>query len=308
MKCSSLPAGLKSGCKINLSLRVGKRLENGWHAIDSVFLPLPEPHDVLEINSRENGVAVAFFDPSEPERALTGIDPIHNTLTRALAWYADKTGFAPSLDIKVYKNVPRGAGLGGGSANAAALLNFLQEEGDRAGFAPLLIDDLLKGAATVGADVPFFLLNKPARATGVGERLQPVANPFSGYFLLLACPGIHVSTAWAFAALDEARSKNQARDKKNDPAVLTRQDGQAIYPLAQARDFVNDFEAVVFSRFPELSVLYDRLVRSGAELTRMSGTGAAIFALYREERIAEGHAKMLANENMSVYIQRLPAG
>lgn len=300
-------ARLKTGCKINLFLRVGNRLDNGYHAIESFFLPLEEPHDELLFFPRAKGTRVSFFLADDPGKSLPDIDPATNTITRALSWYAEQTGFAPALNIRVHKGVPRGAGLGGGSANAAALLFFLQEECATAGHTPLPESDLIRCSAAVGADVPFFLLNQPAMVAGVGERLHPAPPPFPGHFLLLACPPLQVSTAWAFAALDERRAQACAAPEKNFPETLTSRDPRAIKPLAQApQEFVNDFEDVVFSRFPELRVPHERMLRSGAVLARMSGTGAAVFGVFREKRNAEDCAKTLANDNVSVYIQHLP--
>ena len=304
----------KSGCKINLFLRVLDRRKDGYHSIESLFLPLDEPHDTISVEPLD-GVApgtvrCAFFSAaSGKESALGSIDPENNTLTRACSRYAKATGFAPSLALRVTKGVPSGAGLGGGSANAAALLKYLQRMALRSGLAPLGSEALVALGASVGADVPFFLQDGPALVGGIGERLTPCASPFPGRYLVLVCPDICVSTAWAFNALDALRDPSfSAAGQKNSAERLTIGLPRATTSLVQAQDFKNDFEELVFAHFPELARLHSILCGSGAELARMSGTGASLFALYKEKRIAREAAKMLANENASVYTQRLPAG
>lgn len=326
---------LRAGCKINLYLRVSEKLPNGYHELDTLFLPLSEPHDTIEViqenvgqdkndgtdeaagAERKQGVRVKFSVP--------GIDPERNTLTKAYAWYASLTGFAPALTVRVEKNIPHGAGLGGGSSDAAALLRYLQDEAAKAGYTPLGQAELLEGSASVGADVPFFLLGTAAQATGIGEKLIPVANPFIGYFLVLVCPDVAVSTAWAFAALDELRngansggptdgenSRDPApfKDKtqkmeKSQASGLTSTGHQATYVFARERLPGNDFEDLVFTHLPVLARLYARLCGTAAEAVRMSGTGSSIFALFRNGNDAKGTAKALASDGYRVYMQSL---
>lgn len=320
-------AVLRAGCKINLYLRVGDRLPNGYHELETLFIPLAEPHDTLEVFRGDNGTAGASHGEAQGRQAIRvefsmpGIDPERNTLTKAFAWYAAKTGFAPALAVRVKKGIPHGAGLGGGSADAAALLRYLQEEAPKAGHAPLAREELLESSAAVGADVPFFLLNGAAKATGVGEKLVPVPNPCAGYFLVLVCPAVPVSTAWAFAALDEHRygaenakaadgsfprpDGGKGKIEKIDVHGLTSTGHQATYDFACALPPGNDFEDLVFARLPELARLRARLCEAGAELARMSGTGSSIFALFREESTAKAAAKALASNDWTVYMQAL---
>lgn len=313
---------MKSGCKINLFLRVLGRRPDGYHDIESLFLPLAEPHDEIHVTPLADShpgpvhdrLRCVFLSPASGGSAplpLSGIDPQTNTLSRAYSLYAIATGFAPRLGIRVIKRVPAGAGLGGGSANAAALLRYLQRMAANSGLRPLDAAALVALASRVGADVPFFLQDGPALVGGIGEKLTPCASPFPGLYLVLVCPGLRVSTAWAFAALDKRRlllPLPASSSQKNGEERLTTGQPRATTSLVQAQDFKNDFEDLVFAHFPELARLHGFLCGSGAELARMSGTGASLFALYRDKRIAREAAKTLANENASVYTQRLPAG
>lgn len=391
-------ARLRSGCKINYSLRVGERLPNGYHKLESIFLPLDEPHDTLVLQplgktltdkdsaeeeqsgtgasqpcDRSGRIRVSFYAPAAvssgvvettardasasssdpafcapvdapdlfPARPLADIDPARNTLTRAYIWYAEQTGFSPALDIRVYKRVPQGAGLGGGSANAAALLVWLQSQARKKGHAPLPEKELMEGAVSIGADVPFFLFGRPAFAVDMGQKLTPLDSPASGMFLVLICPPVRVSTAWAFAALDGFRREQQlmpGRDAptdadsgnpvaarpsreqspyggdssagknfgKNSPPPLTSGDRQATTSLAHGTADENDFEKPVFARYPEIARLIRELRACGAETARMSGTGSCVFGLFRNERSARKAAKLLAESGSTVYMQPMP--
>ena len=300
---ASSPVLLRSGCKINLYLHVGAKLTNGYHNIDSLLLPLPEPHDIIQARILDKdgsgSCRVRFFANADVGIPLPDISPENNTLTRAYALFAGLTGFAPALELCVRKGVPHGAGLGGGSANAGAMLLWLYAAAKKNGILTSF-DQLLEASASVGADVPFFLFGKPAQAAGIGEQLRPAPNPFQGHFLVLVCPSERVSTGWAFAALDSQREKKKAESFLTSPAA------QANKSLAHASGSCNDFEPVVFAAYPQLDRLHRRLLQTETVLARMSGTGSACFAIYRDEKNARDVAKTLAKEGMAVYMSQLP--
>ena len=306
---------LRAGCKINLFLHVGRRLDNGYHNLESLFIPLRDPHDLLEVRPMsgvpQGTVTVSFCSADGSVEPLPGIDPVRNTVSRACAWYAEQTGYAPALDIRVRKGIPHGAGLGGGSADAAAILLWLRARAAEEGIPLPPPDRFAESAAAIGADVPFFILNRTALASGVGEKLTPAPSPYAGHYLLLLCPGISISTAWAFGALDAAREAaftaagSGKNPKKNGPAVLTSEESRATHSLARTQGRGNDFEPIVFAAYPELASLYRQLLSSGASEARMSGTGSSLFALYRDEKNAREAAKRLAKDEYTVYIQYL---
>ena len=182
---------LTAGCKVNLGLHVVGVRADGYHELDSLFYPLPTPCDHLEI--RETGRQGIVLRCDEP-----GVNPEHNTLTRAYAAFVKETGGAPGIAVHLRKGIPLGSGLGGGSSDAASLLLWLNERADL----PLDAAGLARAALAVGADAPFFLYNQPCRVQGIGEILTPMDYDFSGLRLVLVCPEIHVDTAWAFARYD----------------------------------------------------------------------------------------------------------
>lgn len=308
---------LRHGCKINYALRVGKRLPDGYHEIESIFLPVQQPFDRIDISHIQDhgGISVSFYDAAEPARPFPGIDPQHNSLTQAYHWYAARTGLTPALSIKVYKGIPAGGGLGGGSANAAALLEYLQglAADAQTGVMPLDREDLLESSKSLGADVPFFLLNKPAYVTGIGEKLTPIANPAAGKFLLIARPDLSISTAWAYRQLDLLREGNINKTVKNGKLSknaakqgLTSELHQANYSTpAGLTGYGNDFESVVFPLYPELTRLKNDISEHGAELVRLSGTGACMFAVFADMSKMEEAARNLASRNIMVYSQRI---
>jgi 4-diphosphocytidyl-2-C-methyl-D-erythritol kinase len=217
-----------------------------------------------------------------------GIDSADNTLTRAWAVFAQACGFSPALTLRLRKGIPQGAGLGGGSADAAALLQWLNAHAPR----PLPAERLPALAATVGADVPFFLYNTPCRATGIGDRLTPCASPLKGWTLVLVCPPEQVSTPWAYRAYD-ARTH----------AALTGCAAQAINLGSLYTDrpkgsllLRNDFEPVVFEAFAAVRACTERLLRLGAQGAVMSGSGASVLGLFRRQAEAQKAAERLSRE------------
>lgn len=276
---------ISTGCKINITLYITGRLDNGYHSLDSIFVPLPVPYDTLHIKQHTGqGLTV--------ECTTVGINLENNTLTTAYARYADKTGFAPALTVHLEKKVPHGAGLGGGSANAAGLLQHLNTINPY----PVSQEALVRIASTVGADVPFFLVGKTCHASGIGDVLLPVKNPCQGLWLLLLCSNISISTPWAYAEWDkrEKEQKNKVRD-------LTEGHQTYRHHLASESWLFNSFEEVAFDAHPELKKLKEKLLRQGAVAALMSGSGATLFGLFRSKKIAEKAKKELEELGNVVY-------
>jgi 4-diphosphocytidyl-2-C-methyl-D-erythritol kinase len=321
------PERLRSGCKINLGLKIGALRASGLHEVNSLMLPLAEPHDEIVVQAARDmpeGSATTRFLRAPGGKPIPDIDATGNTLTRAYAWFAERTGFAPALDITVYKGVPHGSGLGGGSADAAALLLFLRGKAARAGCPAGASDEeaFVRAAAQTGSDVPFFLRNVPSRISGVGDIVEAVPDPFPSFVVLLLCPELRISTAWAFSELDRQRSAALSRPAASSAVPYT--DGHEI-PVVPYTDvhksssalytdghetpaalYANDFEDVVFARYPQLGELRAALDAHGAVQARMSGTGSAIFGLFRNEKSAAAAARALAGRGCNVYRQRLP--
>ncbi len=292
---------LRSGCKINLGLRITGVRPDGMHLIDSLFWPLAEPHDELILTPRTDGrLIVHCDDPS--------LDPGQNTLTRAHARLAALAGEAPGADVRLVKGVPSGAGLGGGSADAAALLRWLNNRLAR----PLPDATLAACAAAVGADVPFFLHACPCRVQGIGERITPMpelAPSLSGWSVLLLCPDVHVSTPWAYGAWD----RQQAAAPENRLTSVCSDDRYLAFRTLGAslsRDrtvLANDLEPVVFKAHPELERLKAALLKQGAAGAAMSGSGSALFGLFPPSAATACHdlARQWTDKGMRALAQSL---
>ncbi len=261
-------------CKVNLRLAVGPRRADGYHDIDTFFLPLPEPSDAFYIRRFDEPGDIEFTC-SDPE-----LETDDNLVVKAYRAFAAATGFSPRLEVGLKKRIPHGAGLGGGSSDAAALLRYLN---DRAGPAALSESDLSRLALSLGADVPFFLLGRPAVASGVGERLAPADPGLDGWFVAVVCPSSRVKTAWAYAALDAARTFPAKPGGEFLTSVFEANKRAFCVTGAPLR---NDFEPVVFAAHPELGRVKERLLALGAAGALLSGTGSAVFGLFRQRHTA----------------------
>lgn len=288
---------LTAGCKVNLGLRVLGRRPDGYHELDSLFWPLAAPRDELRIRLRPGpGIDVRC--------AALDIDPARNTLTRAYDAFLAAAGEAPGMEVELVKRIPSGAGLGGGSSDAAALLLWLDSLRGRS----LPRAALTRAALAVGADVPFFLSGRPSRVRGIGEVVEPLEEDWPPLFLVLVCPGIHVATGQVFAWLDELRAATTSGAAGCAQNSLTKHAGAVngvFLPGAARLDLRNDLEAAVFPRHPQLARLKTELGRLGALAAGMTGSGSSVFGLFAAEAAAQDAATRLRGAYPHVYCQAL---
>jgi len=284
---------VKAPCKINLNLAITGVRPDGYHELDTLFYPVGNPSDVLEFGpgARGSGLSFSCDDP-----ALENSD---NLVVKAYRRFAEASAFAPDISVRLLKNIPYGSGLGGASSDAAALLIRLNAQAGEKALSPESLTEL---AASLGADVAFFLRAVPARAAGIGEILIPEAVNLSGLTLCIACPNIRVSTAEAYRDYDRRMKKGAETANES----LTRGIGKntrcvcvTIAPL------FNSFERVVFATRPELRRLKETLYAAGAAAAAMSGSGSAIFGLYRDYDKAFGASAALGKKHVRTYLSRL---
>lgn len=275
---------VRTGGKINLFLFITGRRENGYHELCSLFTRLPEPLDTLVFRpaERASGIRVSCSTP--------GIDLENNTLTKAYARYAEASGFAPAVDVELVKGIPHGAGLGGGSADGAEVLAWLQRRNP----SPLPEKELNALAARVGADVPFFLAEGACMAEGIGDELSPAETGLEGWYCVLLCPSVHVNTAWAYSAWDAENTAFHLTEKRKAD-----KNNRSTYACFYG---MNDFESVVFAAHPVLTDLKEKLIQYGANIAGMSGSGSALFGLFQNGDDAVQAAEALKQgEGLSVY-------
>lgn len=202
-----------------------------------------------------------------------------NIICRAANAFLSKTGLSQGISIKLTKNIPVSAGLGGGSSDAAATLKALNEIGSN----PLTFQELAAMALGLGADVPFFLLNRPCIATGIGEILEPIEK-WPEFWYIIVIPPFEVSTAWVYRNLKlKLTKKNQSFNINSLKKGLHNID----------HFLENDLEAVTASHFPIINSIKEALMNEGAEGALMSGSGPSVFGIFKTREEA-----LLAKRNL----------
>lgn len=255
-------ARVMAQAKINLLLHVLSREASGYHQIETAFLrvDLGDDVQVRETSTR----TIRCTGPTMPPDGLGA--PEDNLAFRAAQTYADFCGWPAGFDIKIEKNIPVGAGLGGGSADAGGVLRVL----DALNPAPLG-PRLLEVAAKIGSDVPFLSMDAPmAIGRGRGERLSPLLGLESRH-LLIVKPAFGVKTPDAYGWLDDNGLKS-GRGRLQESAL---RDWKSLASIAS-----NDFEPVVAARHPEITAAVNALRGAGAEIAMMSGSGSAVFGVF----------------------------
>jgi 4-diphosphocytidyl-2-C-methyl-D-erythritol kinase len=244
--------------KINLGLDIVEKRPDGYHNIETVFYPIGLS-DVLEVEPSETCADYSF---SSSGIALDG-DPEDNLIVKAYRLLRAEYQFPP-IDISLVKQIPFGAGLGGGSADAAFMLKALNELFEL----KITPKKLEKMAAKLGADCPVFIRNKPIFATGIGNVFTSIDLSLKGYFLLLVKPDIHVSTPEAYSLVLPEKPETSLSE-------LIKQ------PISEWKNTIkNDFEKSVFSRYPAIEKIKNDLYEMGAIYASMSGSGSSVFGIF----------------------------
>ncbi|MFZ5941795.1 MAG: 4-(cytidine 5'-diphospho)-2-C-methyl-D-erythritol kinase [Bacteroidota bacterium] len=246
--------------KINLGLTITGKRPDGYHELESVVLPIPF-YDILEVLPQSAD--------AEDELIITGIrvdgPADQNLVIKALQLFR-AVHPCPPLKICLHKQIPAGAGLGGGSSDGTAMLSLLNEMFDH----PLNTEELHDLAARLGSDCPLFLYDSPSLMTGRGELIEPLSFSTGGMYLVLLFPGLKISTREAYSKIVPRMPEQRVRD-------LIRE------PVGQWRNrLVNDFEEALFPFYPRLKELSEALYRQGAVYASLSGSGSALYGLFSE--------------------------
>ena len=243
--------------KINLGLRVLSKRPDGFHELRTVFQTI----------SLADRLTITYTPATRTVITVEGMPDVPDNLAaRAAQAVLTELNLEAAVQIHIEKRIPMGAGLGGGSSDAAAVLQALPALAS----CPIPMPRLFQLAAPLGSDVPFFLLGGTALGLGRGEELYPLQDlpPIEG---VLITPDIHVSTPDAYRALSLTLT---------DPATKLASFQESVRrPLLEP--LVNDFESVVFAQHPQLAAIKDSLLRQGANQALMSGSGSSVFALFR---------------------------
>ncbi len=245
--------------KINIGLYITGRRADGYHNLETVFYPVNRK-DALEIIPAKNNQTTLHITGGQ----VAG-NPEENLVWKA--WKLLQQAFPKQVfpvEIYLHKAIPMGAGLGGGSADAAFMLRLMNDYFQL----ELGADELSGYALQLGSDCPFFILNRPCFASGRGEALWPLTLDLSAYRIEIITPEIHCSTAAAFKAI---QPKPAAYDLRS----------LATLPLSEWKEYIgNDFELPVFAQYPELKKHKEALYAEGALYASMSGSGSALFGIF----------------------------
>ena len=250
-------------CKINLGLHILQKRNDGFHNLETIFYPLPI----------QDGLEIIQNDTKEPSLEFTASGlPVDGALENNIcykAYYLLKQQFLqlPPIKMHLHKHIPMGAGLGGGSADGAYTLLILNKKFNLGLSESALIDLSLQ----LGSDAPFFIINKPAFASGRGEHLTPIDLDLSAYKFFIVNPKIHINTGWAFS---------QINPNDNRPSLK-----QLIQsPLTDWRELLtNDFEGPIAQRYPEIASIKDTLYQTGAIYAAMTGSGSTVYGIFNKD-------------------------
>ena len=251
--------------KINLGLNVVEKRPDGYHNQETVFYPIPIK-DALEVYKMNE----AFPSDVDCDLKVSNIhiegDEQRNLVVRAYRLLKEDFPTLPRLHAHLWKGIPTQAGMGGGSSDCAFMIRLIND------LCQLGLTDqqMIQYAARLGADCAFFILNRPCYAEGIGEQLHPIALQLSGWHIGVVRPDIPVPTKEAFSRIHPHFPKKNCKEVVMQPVETWRQ------------ELVNDFEESVFALHPEIGDIKSKLYDMGATYAAMSGSGSALFGLFRE--------------------------
>jgi 4-diphosphocytidyl-2-C-methyl-D-erythritol kinase len=263
-------------CKINLGLNIIRKREDGYHDLETIFYPI-FINDILEIITNNTDCSISDIKSSELKTEFTcsGL-PIESNEQNNLcikAYHLLKKDFPslPSIKMHLHKNIPMGAGLGGGSADGAFTLKLLNNK-----FSLNLSDkQLLDYALQLGSDCPFFIINQPCYASSRGELLESVSIDLSKYSFLIINPGIHISTSLAFSNIVPHIPVKSVKEIIQQPVSTWK------------ADLINDFEESVMKKYPKIKHIKDQLYTEGAVYVSMTGSGSTLYGIFEKGKVPE---------------------
>jgi len=250
-----------SNAKINIGLNIVEKRKDGFHNIETIFYPIAM-RDAIEIVDSKQDTSYTFSATGIP----INIEAKDNIVVKAYELIRSKYNF-PAQDIHLHKCIPFGAGLGGGSANAAYMIKLLNQKFNLG----MSHTEMEEAVSQLGSDCAFFIKNEPAFANMKGEQLSSINLDLTGYHFLLIKPDIHISTPEAYANIKPQRPETSLKELIKAP-------------LENWKNLIkNDFEGSIFPKHPELSQIKEELYAHGALYAAMSGSGSSMFGIFKEE-------------------------
>ncbi len=249
-------------CKINLGLNIINKRPDGYHDLETVFYPIAIK-DILEIVTDQDAIESGNIIYTASGIPIDG-DLLNNLCCKAYLLLKNDFPQLPSIKMHLHKNIPMGAGLGGGSADGAFALSILNQKYQLG----LDQQQLINYALQLGSDCPFFIVNKPSLGRSRGELLTEIELDLGQYQFLIVNPRIHISTAWAFSQIVPGKA-------------LYPIDETILIPIGQWKNMlINDFEAPVVKTYPEIGSIIHELYASGAIYAALSGSGSTVFGIF----------------------------
>ena len=281
-------------CKINLGLRVVRKRPDGYHDLETIFVPVYGLHDELEVERVQSTDRYADRIQTdilfEQEGIAVDCPAEDNLIVKCYRQMQAKYPQIGAVKVRFKKNIPFGAGLGGGSSDAAHMAIVLNE---------LFGLDLSKAqlaaeVAPLGADCPFFIYNVPCFAKGIGDKLTPIDLDLRGTRIVLIKPEEGVSTKEAYSGMKSYSVSGLTAERSYSESDL----------IGEAGLFINDFEATVFPLHPIIATIKKRLLDAGAYYASMSGSGSTVFGLFKDdtEGRTNAHLALLKQEFASMVL------
>ncbi len=254
-------------CKINLGLNITQKRADGYHTIETIFYPI-NLKDALEVitNNQSDSTQTLHINFSASGIPIPG-DTANNLCIKAFQLLRNDFPNIPPIQMHLHKNIPMGAGLGGGSADGAFALKLLNEKYQL----NLSQQQLINYAAVLGSDCPFFIINQPSYATGRGEILTPITLDLSAYTFVLVHPNIHINTKWAFEQLTPSKPTNAVDQIIQQPIETWKE------------QLINDFEAPIIQQYPIIGEIKNTLYKNGAVYASMTGSGSTVFGIFKSK-------------------------
>jgi 4-diphosphocytidyl-2-C-methyl-D-erythritol kinase len=265
-----------ANAKLNLLLRIVDKLPNGYHQLEMINVPI-ELYDEIAIKPNKQFEQI-FYPPLDCPYNRTTIFKAYDLLKN---WFGDV-----NLKISVKKQIPQGSGMGGGSSDAAAFIKYVINKKNKS-LDKKMINEI---ANKVGADVPFFLHNRPALVKGIGEEVFPFLK-FPELNFLIIVPNFSVSTAWAYGQVKLPLTKNTLNSILNISEI----NEELLYNIME-----NDLEPIVEKEFPAIIELRKFMISLGAKKAMMTGSGSAVFGIFKDKESAE-FASIKAKETFKSY-------
>ncbi len=242
--------------KINLGLNITERRPDGYHNLETIFYPIPLCDALEVITSNDTTLNISGLNINGNKE--------DNLVMKAYKLLENEFSL-PKVEINLLKKIPSGAGLGGGSSDAAFMIKILNEKYN------LNLTEIQqkKYATQLGADCSFFIQNKPSFATGIGNELNEINISLAGYYIYLIKPNIHISTAEAYASIVPQKNEISLCEK----IINT--------PIEEWKNFIfNDFEKSIFNKYQAIKDLKEKMYKHGALYASMSGSGSSVFGIF----------------------------